>query len=60
MIKKIREIPKTSIQKLNKTILSFEITNKAASRNSKKIAKFNGNLGAEIAAQNYSSLNYGP
>ena len=48
----------TPIQKLDKPIFSFKITNDAESRNSKIPSEFNGNIGSEIAVQSKSPLNY--
>ena len=45
---KIKEIPKTKIQKLDKLIFSFKRTNKAAARNIKILAAFNSNLGRKF------------
>ena len=59
LVKKIKEMMKTPIQKLDKPIFSFKRTNEAASRNIKIISTFNGNLGTVLAAQNDSPLNYG-
>ena len=55
----IKSILKTPIQKLENPIFSFKRTNEAEVRNSKILAAFNGDLGATIASQNNSPLNYG-
>ena len=49
---------KIPIHKLDKRIFSFKRKNEAASRNIKILASFKGNLGADIAAQNYIALKY--
>ena len=49
LVKKIKEMMKTPIQKLDKPIFSFKRANDAAYRNRKILAAFNGNVGAEIA-----------
>ena len=54
LVTTIKAILKTPIQKFEKTIFSFRRTHKAAVRNSKILAAFNGDLGAEIAAHNTS------
>ena len=54
----IKSILKTPIQKLENPIFSFKRTNEAEVRNSKILAAFNGDLGATIASQNNSPLNY--
>ena len=59
LVKTIRAILKTPIQKLEKPILLFKRTNEAAVRNSKTLAAFNGDLGAAIEAQKGIPLNYG-
>ena len=46
------------IQKFDKPIFWFKITNKAAARNIKLLATFNRNLGAAIKAKKGSPLNY--
>ena len=55
----IKEMPKTPIQKPEKPILSFRRTHEASVRNRKILPAFNGELGAEIAAQKYSPVNHG-
>ena len=54
----IKAILKTPIQKLEKPIFSFRRTNEAEFRNIKIPVSFNGDLGASLAAQNNSPLNY--
>ena len=57
--KEIKYILKTPIQKLDKPTFFFNITNEATASNSNIILVLNGDLGAEIAAQKFSPLNYG-
>ena len=45
--------------KIGKLISLFNRTNEAEVRNSKILASFNGDLGAEIVAQKFSPLEYG-
>ena len=54
-----KAITNTPIQKFEKPILLFRITHKATVRNSKILAAFKGDLGAVIAAQKDSPINYG-
>ena len=56
---KIKSIPHAPIQKLEKPIFLFNRTNEAAVRKNKILVAFNGDLGAAIAAQKGSPLNYG-
>ena len=56
LVTKIKEILKTPIHKLENPIFSFRIINEAAARNSKILAAFYGDLGAEIVAQKDSPL----
>ena len=56
MIKATLKMP---IQKFDRPILSFRRTHEAAVRNSKIRAAFKGDLGAAIAAQKNSPVNYG-
>ena len=44
LVKKSKEILKTPIQKSDKPILLFNITNEEADGNKKMLAAFNGNL----------------
>ena len=55
----IKAILKTPIQKFKNPIFSSRRTHEAAVRNSKILAAFKGDLGAEIAAQKDSPVNYG-
>ena len=55
----IRAILNTPIQKFENPIFSFRRTHEAAVRNRKILAAFNGDLGAEIAAQKEIRVNYG-
>ena len=50
---------KRTLKKLENPILLFKKTNEAAVRNIKTLTAFNGDLGASIAEQNFSPLNYG-
>ena len=59
LVTTIQVIPKTPIQKFEKTIFSFRITHEVTVRNIKRLAAFNGDLGAAIAAQKDSPVNYG-
>ena len=59
LVTTINTVLKTPIQKSEKTILSFRRTHEAAVRNSKILAAFNGDPGAEILAQRDSLVNYG-
>ena len=59
LVTTIKQILKMPIQKFDKSIFWFKIKNKAAARNRKLLAAFNGYLGAEIKAQKGSPLNYG-
>ena len=59
LVTTIKAILKTPIQKLEIPIFSLNRTNKAAFRNRKILAAFNGDLGAAIEAQKDSPLNYG-
>ena len=52
LVTTIKEIPKTPIQKLDKPIFLFNITNKAAARNIKILAAFNSNLGRKFWHKN--------
>ena len=56
----IKAITKMPIQKFEMHILSFRRRHEAAVRNSKIFAELKGDLGAEIASQKDSSVNYGP
>ena len=57
LVKKIKAILNTPIQKLEKPIFSFKITNKEAVRNSKIRSAFNGESGVAIAATKGVPLN---
>ena len=59
IVTKTKTILKTLIQKFEKNIFSFRRTHEAAVRNSKILATFKGDLGAEIAAQKGRPVNYG-
>ena len=59
LVTTIKAILKTPIQKSDNIIFSFRRTHVAAVRNSKILTAFKGDLGAAIAAQKYSSVNYG-
>ena len=59
LIARIKAILKTPIQKSEKPIFSFRITHEAVFRDSKILAEFKDDLGAEIAAQKDIPLNYG-
>ena len=60
LITSIKAIPKTPIQKSEKPIFSFTRTHEAAARNSKIIAAFKDDLGAEIVVQKDRPVKYGP
>ena len=60
IVTKIKAILKTPIQKFENPIFLFRITHEAEVSNRKILTAFNGNLGAEIAAQNESPVNYRP
>ena len=51
LVTTIIEILKTTVQKLDKPIFLFKITNNAAAINRKTITAFNGKLGAAIVEQ---------
>ena len=59
LVTTIKAILKTPIQKFEKPIFSLRRTHEAAVRKSKILTAFKGNLGAAIAAQKYSPVNYG-
>ena len=59
LVTTIKAILKTTIKKFENPIFSFRKTHEAAVRNSKILAAFKGDLGAEIAAQKDSPVNYG-
>ena len=54
----IKATLKAPIQKFEKPVFSFRRTHEEAVRNSKILAAFKGNLGAAIAAQKDSPVNY--
>ena len=59
LVTMIRTTLKTPIQTSEKPILLFRRTHESAVRNSKILAAFKGDLGAGIAANKDSSVNYG-
>ena len=59
LVTKIKAILKTPIQKFENPIILFKRTHEAASRNSKILVAFKGDLGAAIAAQKDNLVNYG-
>ena len=59
LVTKIKVILKLPIQKFEKPIFLFRRTHEAAFRSSKILAVFKGDLGAAIAAQKESPVNYG-
>ena len=59
LVTTIKVILKTPIQKFKNPIFSFRITHEVVVRNIKILAEFNGDLGAAIAAQKDSPVNYG-
>ena len=59
LVTTIKEILKIPIQKFEKPIFLFRRTHEAAVRNSKILAVFKSDLGAEIASIKDSPVNYG-
>ena len=59
LVTTIKSTLKIPIQKFEKPIFSFKKTHEATVRNSKILAAFKSDLGAEIAAHKDSSGNYG-
>ena len=59
LVTTIKAILKTPIQKSENPIFLFRRTHDAAVRNRKILASFKGDLGAAIAAQKDSPVNYG-
>ena len=59
LVTTIKAILKTPIQKFEKPIFSFRRTHEASVSNSKILASFKGGLGAAIAEQKHSPVNYG-
>ena len=59
LVTTIKAILKTPIQKYKNPIFLFRRTHGAAVKNSKILAAFKGDLGAAIAAQKNSPVNYG-
>ena len=59
LVTTIKAILKTPIQKSENPIFLFRRTHEAIVRNSKILAAFKAELGAAIAAQKHSPVNYG-
>ena len=59
LVTTIKVILKTPIQKVENPIFLVKRKHEAAVRNSKILAAFKGDLGAAIAAQKDSPVNYG-
>ena len=59
LVTTIKAIPKTPIQNFENLMFLFRRTHEASVRNKKIFAAFKRDLGAAIAAQNDSPVNYG-
>ena len=59
LVTTIKSMLKIPIKKFGKPIFSFKRNHEAAVRNSKIMATFKGELGAAIAANKDSPVNYG-